>query len=270
MTTETGPEQLIYICSDSVGETAEAVTRATLRQFGQKQVRTQRIGHIERADQIRSIIREAAERRSFVAYTFVRPELREAIKEESVRYNVRTVDIMGPMLEAFSATFRGVPKPDPGLQREMDEEYFKRIESVEFSVRYDDGKDPKGLPQAHVVLVGVSRTSKTPLSMFLAFKGLKVANWPLVPEVPVPKELEQVKKDRLFGLTMSAEAILKIRKERLKAIGLPTGASYADIARIEQELHHSLSVMERLGCRIIDVTDKAIEETAGVIIDSLT
>lgn len=269
MLTGAGQEQTIYICSDSVGETAEAVTKATLRQFGQKEVRTYRIGHIERADQICGILQEARQRRSVVAYTLVQPELRRVMKVEAARLGVRTVDIMGPMLEAFSETFRDEPKPQPGLQRELDDEYFRRIDAVEFSVRFDDGKDPTGLLQAHVVLVGVSRTSKTPLSMFLAFKGLKVANWPIVPEVQVPKELEQVRKDRLFGLTMSADAILKIRAERLKGIGLPSGASYADIERIEHELKYSTEIMERLGCRIIDVTDKAIEETAGLIMDSL-
>jgi regulator of PEP synthase PpsR (kinase-PPPase family) len=169
------------------------------------------------------------------------------------------------MLQAFTDTFHDSPIRKPGLLHEMDEDYFRRVEAVEFAVRYDDGRDPAGLTQAQVVLIGVSRTSKTPLSMFLAHKGYKVANWPLLPEVKLPKEFEQLKPERVFGLTMNAEAIHKIRTERLKAVGLPPGAKYAAMERIQEELAYSQEVMKKLRCRVIDVSDKAIEETAGII-----
>jgi regulator of PEP synthase PpsR (kinase-PPPase family) len=258
-------ELVLYICSDSVGETAEAVARATLRQFGGKKVRLKRVGHVRHVEEIERLLAEAKANDSFVAYTLVQPKLREAMKNEAVRLGVRIVDIMGPMLQAFTDTFHDAPKRKPGLLHEMDEFYFKRVEAVEFAVRYDDGRDPTGLTQAQVVLLGVSRTSKTPLSMFLAHKGYKVANWPLVPEVRLPGEIDALEPDRVFGLTMHAEAIHKIRTERLRAVGLPAGAAYASLTRIQNELDYAESIMKRIGCRIIDVSDKAIEETAGII-----
>ncbi|WP_199615640.1 pyruvate, water dikinase regulatory protein [Paenibacillus alkalitolerans] len=263
-------EHVIYICSDSVGETAEAVARATVRQFGGKSVRIKRIGHIKHISEIRRVLQEAKDQGSFVAFTLVQPRLREAMKDEAVRLNVKAVDIMGPMLQAFTDTFHDAPMRKPGLLHEMDEDYFRRVEAVEFAVRYDDGRDPSGLTQAQVVLIGVSRTSKTPLSMFLAHKGYKSANWPLLPEVKLPREFEQLKPQQVFGLTMNAEAIHKIRTERLKAVGLPAGAKYASLERIREELQYAEEIMKKLRCRVIDVSDKAIEETAGIIMGYLT
>ncbi len=263
-------EQHIYICSDAVGETAEAVVRATIRQFNGHRVKTKRIGHIKHEHEIRSIMEEVAASGGFVAYTLVQPELRETMKEEAIRLGIRAVDIMGPMMQAFIDTFNDSPKRKPGLLHEMDDDYFRRVEAIEFAVKSDDGRDTHAMLQADIVLVGVSRTSKTPLSIFLAHKGLKVANLPLIPEVKPPRELSQVSHRRIIGLTMQAEQLLKVRTERLKAIGLPNGANYATMQRIEEELAYADRFMERLNCLIIDVTDKAIEETAGVIMEYRT
>ncbi|MCS7461785.1 kinase/pyrophosphorylase [Paenibacillus doosanensis] len=255
----------ITICSDSVGETAEAVVKATMRQFDAQQVKTKRIGHIKHEDEIRAIMEEAAKRGGFVAYTLVQPELREMMREEAIRLGVRAVDIMGPMMQAFIDTFNDSPKRKPGLLHEMDEDYFKRVEAIEFAVKCDDGRDTSSLLKADIVLIGVSRTSKTPLSIFLAHKGMKVANLPLVPEVKPPKELFMLPGNRIVGLIMDADKLLKIRTERLRAVGLPFGAKYAAMERIVEELDYAQKLMKQVGCPIINVTDKAIEETAGII-----
>ncbi|MED4602603.1 kinase/pyrophosphorylase [Paenibacillus validus] len=259
----------ITICSDSVGETAEAVVRATIRQFDAHQVRTKRIGHIKKEDEVRAIVEEAAQRGGFIAYTLVQPELRETMKEEALRLGVRAVDIMGPMMEAFVDTFNDAPKREPGLLHRLDEDYFRRVEAVEFAVKCDDGRDTSSLLKANLVLIGVSRTSKTPLSIFLAHKGIKVSNLPLVPEVKPPKELFLVPGSRIVGLTMDAEKLYKIRTERLKAVGLPFGAKYATMERIDEELQYAQTLMKQVGSLIINVTDKAIEETAGIIMGYL-
>lgn len=262
-------EHRIYVCSDSVGETAEAVVRATIRQFDAHQVRIKRFAHIKHEDEIRSIMEEAAHSGGFVVYTLVQPELREMLKEEGIRLGVRTVDIMGPMMQAFIDTFHDSPKREPGLLHELDDDYFRRVEAIEFAVKYDDGRDARGMLQAQVVLIGVSRTSKTPLSIFLAHKGLKVANLPLMPEVRPPAELFQIPSRSIFGLTMDAESILRIRLERLKALGLPDGSRYADLQRVMEELEYAHDLMKKLGCHVINVTNKAIEETAGIIMGYL-
>jgi regulator of PEP synthase PpsR (kinase-PPPase family) len=258
----------IFVCSDAVGETAEAVARATARQFATEQVRIKRFGHIKQEEEVRAIILEAVREGGFIAYTLVQPELRDTMREETIRAGVRAVDVMGPMMQAFIDTFNDSPKYKPGLLHEMDESYFRKIEAVEFAVKYDDGKDARGFLQAQVVLVGVSRTSKTPLSIYLAHKGIKTANYPLTIEVKPPDELFAASPGGLVvGLTMQPERLLRIRTERLRALGLPSQAHYASIDRIRQELEFADELMRRLRCPVIDVTEKAIEETAGLIME---
>lgn len=262
-------EQIIYVCSDAVGETAEAVARATLRQFSSEKVKIKRFGHLRTEDEIVRIVAEAAQTGGFISYTLVQPELRELMREESVKYGVRAVDVMGPMMQAFVDTFGSFPRREPGLLHSIDEAYHKRIEAIEFAVKYDDGKDARGLVQAQVVLIGVSRTSKTPLSVFLSHKGIKTANLPLMPEVNPPAELKQDPGRLIVGLTMQPEHLLEIRSERLKSLGLPASAHYASPERIQEELDYAASVMASLNCPVIDVTNRAIEETAGIIIEWL-
>ncbi|WEK55527.1 MAG: kinase/pyrophosphorylase [Candidatus Cohnella colombiensis] len=263
------PQKVIFVCSDAIGETAEAVARATTRQFATEQVKIKRFGNIKHEDEIKAIIQEAAEAGGFIAYTLVQPELCETMREETIRLGVRAVDVMGPMMQAFIDTFNDSPKYKPGLLHEMDENYYRKIEAVEFAVKYDDGKDTRGLLQAQVVLVGVSRTSKTPLSIFLAHKGIRTANYPLTIEVKPPEELFISSNRLTVGLTMHPERLLKIRTERLKALGLPSQAHYASLERIEKELKFASDIMDRLKCPVIDVTEKAIEETAGLIMEML-
>jgi len=262
-------QKVIFVCSDAVGETAESVARATARQFATEQVKIKRYGNIKQEDEIKAIIAEAVETGGFIAYTLVQPELRDTMREETIRQGVRAVDVMGPMMQAFIDTFNDSPKYKPGLLHEMDENYYRKIEAIEFAVKYDDGKDARGLLQAQVVLIGVSRTSKTPLSIYLAHKGIKTANYPLTIEVKPPQELFVSSSRLVVGLTMQPERLLKIRSERLKALGLPSQANYASMERIEKELLFASEIMERLKCPTIDVTEKAIEETAGLIMELL-
>lgn len=263
------PQQTITICSDSVGETAEIVVKATMRQFSGHDVRLQRIGHIKQEDEIRSIMEEVSRNGGFVAYTLVQPELREMMKAEAIRLGVRAVDIMGPMMQAYIDTFNDSPRRKPGLLHQMDEDYFRRMEAIEFSVKCDDAKDTTSLLQADIVLLGVSRTSKTPLSIFLSHKGYKTANLPIVPEVKPPKELFDLPRNRVIVLTMDAGQLLKIRTERLRTLGLPSVSAYATMERIQEELEYASVLAAQLDCPVIDVTDKAIEETAGIILGYL-
>ncbi|WP_240353380.1 pyruvate, water dikinase regulatory protein [Cohnella algarum] len=263
-------QKMIYACSDALGETAEAVAKATVRQFATESVKIKRYGGIKHEDEVKGIIREAARTGGFIAYTLVQPELRETMREEAIRAGVKAIDVMGPMMQAFIDTFNDSPKYQPGLLHEMDDHYYRKIEAIEFAVRYDDGKDVRGLQQAQVVLVGVSRTSKTPLSIFLAHKGIRTANYPITPEVKPPDELFAPGDRLIVGLTMNPERLLKIRTERLRALGLPVHAHYASLDRIERELAFAAALMERLGCPVIDVTEKAIEETAGLIMERLS
>jgi regulator of PEP synthase PpsR (kinase-PPPase family) len=158
------------------------------------------------------------------------------------------------------------PLNQPGTIRRLDDKYFKKVEAIEFAVKYDDGKDPRGIKKADIVLIGVSRTSKTPLSMYMAHKNIRVANIPLVPEVPVPDELFEISSKRIIGLITDPEKLNAIRLERLKSMGLSNSAVYADMNRIMEELEYAEKLMRKIGCHFINVSNKAIEESANIII----
>jgi len=260
----------IFVCSDSVGETAETVVRATMRQFDARNFNIKRWAHIKTEDEIRHMMEEAARIGSFVVYTLVLPELREFIQQESARLGVYAVDVMGPVMEAFVNTFNSSPRQKPGRLPMTDPEYFKRVEAIDFSVRCDDGQYTSAWDQADLILLGVSRTTKTPLSMYLAHKGYKVANYPLVPEVKVPDLIFQLPQSKFVGLTMKPETLAHIRSQRLKTMGLPYHAAYASLERVTEELDFAHNLFRRLGCRVLDVTDRAIEETAGTILELLS
>ncbi len=259
-------ENVCYIVSDSIGETAELVVKAVASQFNADLIELRRIPFVNDVETVKEIVEEAEGFNSIIAYTLVTLELRDVIEREASRKNITTVDIMGPMIEIFKKVFKKTPRQEAGLVRKLDESYFRRVDAIEFAVKYDDGKDPRGILKADVVLIGVSRTSKTPLSMYLANKRLKVANMPLVPEVEPPEELFKIPKRRIIGLSISPEKLNEIRKERLKTLGLKAKANYASMERILEELEFAENFMKKLGCPRIDVSNRAVEETAQSIL----
>ncbi len=216
---------------------------------------------------LEEIVHQAQKMGFMIAYTLVVDDLADYLKAEAEKAGVVCIDVLGPLIDAFKKVTSIEPKKEPGLLRKLDEMYYRRVEAVEFAVRYDDGKDPRGINLADIVLIGVSRTSKTPLSMYLAHKRIKVANVPLVPEVQPPEELFQAERGKVIGLTIQPEQLNHIRAERLKTLGLKGQASYANSERILEELDFANEVMKRLGCPVIDVTNKAVEETASKILE---
>ncbi|WP_313884955.1 pyruvate, water dikinase regulatory protein [Desulfofundulus sp. TPOSR] len=258
---------MIYIISDSIGETAELVARAAASQFNSGVGDIHRVPFVHDVEEIVEIVQEASTRPSVIAYTLVVPELREALEREACKYNIPTVDILTPMLDALTRVGGLRPKLEPGLVRRIDDDYFRKVEAVEFAVKYDDGKDPRGILRADVVVIGVSRTSKTPLCMYLAHKAIKAANVPLVPEVAPPEEIFKLPPHRVIGLTIQPQQLNEIRRERLKALGLASKANYASMERILQELEYAEEIMRRVKCSVIDVTNKAVEETASRVLE---
>lgn len=257
---------LIYVLSDSVGETAELVLKAGLSQFNNGKYELYRIPYVEDKKIIDESIQSAIEKKAIIGFTIVNPVLRRYMNEQADKLGIEAIDIMGPMLGSMERVFSRAPKFEPGLVHKLDEDYFKRVEATEFAVKYDDGRDPRGISRADIILIGVSRTSKTPLSQYLAMKRLKVANVPIVPEVDPPEELFEVDKDKCIGLRISPQKLNDIRRERLKALGLGDQAIYANMGRIEEELNYFNEVVEKIGCRVIDVSNKAVEETANIIL----
>ncbi len=262
-------KEVVYVVSDSVGETAEFVVKAVATQFNGGQVDIRRSSYVEDEEDIEDIIAVARQGRSIIAYTIVVPKLKAYLDKRSQEEGIHAVDLLNPLMNAFEQKFNKEPNHQPGMMRKLDDDYFRKIEAIEFAVKYDDGRDPRGILRADIVLVGVSRTSKTPLSMYLAHKRYKVANVPIVPEVKPPEELFQVPRTKCVGLIISPEKLNEIRTERLKALGLGARANYASYERILEELDYAEKIMKRVGCPVINVSNKAIEETAGLILDIL-
>ncbi len=260
---------MVYVVSDSVGETAEFVVKAVATQFNGGQIEIRRNSYVDDIEDIEDVIMLANKDYSIIAYTIVIPALKEYLDKRAREEGILAVDLLNPLMNAFETRFNKVPHHSPGLMRKLDEEYFRKIEAIEFAVKYDDGRDPRGITKADIVLIGVSRTSKTPLSMYLAHKRFKVANVPLVPEVPPPDELFEIPRKNCIGLIISPDKLNDIRKERLKALGLGSQANYASYERILDELDYAEKIMKRVGCPIINVSNKAVEETAGLILEVL-
>ncbi|WP_462420707.1 pyruvate, water dikinase regulatory protein [Salinicoccus sp. Marseille-QA3877] len=257
----------VIIASDSVGETGELVAKASLAQFDIDSTSDVliRYPYIDSEDNVDDVVDLAKSKGAIVVYTIITPKFRNYIKEELRKENIPSVDVMGPLMSILEGKTEETPYYEPGRVHKLDEDYFKKIEAIEFAVKYDDGKDASGLNKADIVLIGVSRTSKTPLSQFLALKKYKVMNMPLVPEVTPPKELFEIPASKCIGLRIKSSSLNKIRKERLTQLGLKDTASYAKNERIQEELEYFDIIIEKIGCPVIDVSEKAIEETANEI-----
>lgn len=257
---------IIYIVSDSVGETAELVTKAAVSQFNGSNAIIKRFPYVEDTEHIDDVIELAKlEENVMIAYTLVKPNIRQYLNEMTTKEQIQSCDLIGPLMDKIQEISNLTPLNEPGLVRKLDDEYFRKVEAIEFAVKYDDGRDPRGILKADIVLVGVSRTSKTPLSQYLAHQSYKVANVPLVPEVDPPEELFLIPAEKVVGLRISPDQLNHIRRERLKSLGLNDQAIYANLERIKDELRYFDNVVAQLGCPIIDVTNKAVEETANLI-----
>jgi regulator of PEP synthase PpsR (kinase-PPPase family) len=262
--------QPILILSDGTGETAEKVERAALQQFQHHLVHVRTHAHITRQDQLTSWFRIAARQNAFVVTTLVRGDMREFAQLLSRETGVMHLDLIGNLLGELEQFLSEKPVGVPGLMHQADEQYFRRIEAVEYTVKADDGKEPRMLLAADIILVGVSRTSKTPLSTYLAHKGFKVANVPIVLDRPAPEALYQANPFRVFALTIDPSALQAIRRARLRTMGTDRQINYDDIEYILAEIEYA----ERLfrahrEWPVIDVTNKAVEETAGTILGLL-
>lgn len=257
----------VIVISDGTGETASAITRAAMTQFQEKEIFFTRYKNIRSKEQIDAIFQEAAIHHDIVVYTIVSVELRAYIAELSKRDHVRSVDVLGPLLTAFSNFFESEPDYKPGLLHAVNDQYFKRVAAIEFTLNHDDGKNMNSLEEAEVILVGISRTSKTPLSMYLSLEGIKTVNVPIVMGVPLPDKLFQVDQRKIFGLTIDPETLFQIRKNRLSRLGLSKEeGDYADQSKVAEEIEWANQIFaQNKRWPIFNVTGKAVEETAAEI-----
>lgn len=251
----------VYLISDSTGETASQITSTIIQQYT-NDYKILKFPFIDNTEKLTQCLAEITGEQVVVVASVANPELTQIIKDWGNRKQIAVIDLISSVLNAMGNRRFLIP----GLNCPLDRDYFNRVEAIEFAVRYDDGKDPIGILMADIVLIGISRTSKTPLSMYLANQGYKVVNIPIIQDLDLPKEIYKIPREKIFGLTNNPEKIYEIRLERLKTLGLDHEPNYASLEKILQEIHYAEDLMHKLGCPIINVSNKAIEETADLIL----
>jgi len=261
------PTHKIILVSDGTGETAQQFTKAAMVQFSQYEPLYIRYTNIRNEKQIDAILDEAEKHKALIVFTLVSQNLRNYLTQKSRQKSLLSIDLLGPLLSGLGSYFGYEPKMVAGLLHDVNEQYFLRIEAMEYTIAHDDGRDFNGLEEADLIIVGISRTSKTPLSMYLSTQGWKVANIPIISGFELPKELFQADQKKIIGLTIDAEDLAKIRRARLQKLGQHQGGDYASLDRIQAELDYANEIYRKnRRWPTFNVTGKALEETAAEII----
>lgn len=259
----------VHLVSDSTGETLAAVLKATAAQFSVARPLQHIYALIRSRPQMERALADIEAAPGLVLYTVVNPDLRRLLEARCSELQAPAISILDPLTEAFSEFLGLEQSRKTGAQHEMNEAYFRRIAAVDYTLAHDDGQMAWDLDTADVVIVGVSRTSKTPTSMYLANRGYKVANIPLVPGAPLPPTLETVKKPLVVGLVASPERLAQIRETRLGEAA-ERAASYAELDSVRAEILAAKRLFARKRWPVIDVTRKSVEETAAAILTRLS
>jgi regulator of PEP synthase PpsR (kinase-PPPase family) len=256
---DTVPVEL-HVVSDSTGETAARLVLALEAQFPDTEFEVVRHPRVETVDDLQLAVSRTKDRPAVIVYTLVETRLRDTMRELCSREHLHCCDLLGQPIEEVALVSGQAARMESGRRPPLDSQYFKRMEAIEFAVKYDDGLGA-GLTEADIVLVGVSRTSKTPLSMYLGYLGYKVANVPIVRSIEPPQELFEIDRAKIVGLTIDAERLSEIRQVRARLMRLSRGA-YSELVEIYEELEHAAAVQRQLGCPVVDVSELSIEETA--------
>jgi [pyruvate, water dikinase]-phosphate phosphotransferase / [pyruvate, water dikinase] kinase len=258
------PPVELHVVSDSTGETAHRLVQALEAQFPDQEFEEVRHPRVESIGDLEQAVTRARGRPAVVVYTLVDPEMRDAMRRLCRRARVHYCDLLGHPIDAVARVSGRAARMTPGTHAPLNPAYFRRIEAMEFAVKYDDGVGA-GLDEADIVLVGVSRTSKTPLSIYLGYLGHKVANVPIVKGIEPPRELWEIDPAKIVGLTIDPNRLAEIRRGRLRNLGARS-RRYAELMEVYEELDVAAAVHRRLGCPVIDISELSIEETAHRII----
>ncbi len=257
---------IVYIISDSVGETALQATNAALAQFPDiENTQMKRFPFVNSKEEIQNIMEQAQRVNAMVIATLVSDDLHQfaenlARQQGSIYHNV-----IHSLIQLISQETKLSPIQQAGTLHQLDDYYFSRIQAIEFAVKYDDGKSRRGYKEADIILLGISGTSKTPLSMYLANQSFKVANLPLFPELQIPQEIYDADPNKVFGLTASPHYIQNIRNTRVELMGMAKENQYSDLNRVRQEIIFAEDLYHELGISVINIENRSIEELAQTI-----
>jgi [pyruvate, water dikinase]-phosphate phosphotransferase / [pyruvate, water dikinase] kinase len=259
----------VHLVSDATGETINSVMRACLVQFEDTDVTEHSWSLVRTPGQMDRALAGIKQNPGLVLYTIVNERLREQLVAGCRTLQVPVVTVLEPVMNAMAAHFGQKARGQAGRQHELDAEYFDRIEAMNFALAHDDGQSSRTYNDADVILIGVSRSSKTPTCIYLANRGIKCANVPIVPNCPLPPELFLVKKPLVVGLTKDASSLVQIRRNRLQMIARDEDTDYVDLSVVREEVATARRLCNDHGWPIIDVTRRSIEETAATIIQML-
>jgi len=258
--------QHVFIVSDGTGATAKQSLKAALVQFESTKVQIHIRPEVRSEQQILEIVSEAYAIKGMIIHTLVAKKLRHLVLEQGRLHDLHTIDLMGPLLAQLSHYFENSPTEKPGIFQTLNKAYFQRIEAIEFALRHDDGQRTAELNEAEIVLLGVSRTFKTPLSVYLAYKGWRVANIPVILNVPLPDIVFELPPERIFCLTTISSRLAELRQVRDKHLGGLTG-NYSNRTHVRDELNYALRIYRtHPNWALIDVTNKPIEEISSEIL----
>ncbi len=256
----------VFVVSDGTGRTAEQALNAAFTQFEDTQLEIILKPGVQTKLQVLEVVEEALQKKAFIVHTLVSDEMRSVMLNTARKLNVETIDLMGPLLLRLSHQLANAPSERPGLFHEVNKDYFRRIEAMEYTFRHDDGQRVHELDKADIILLGVSRTFKTPLSIYMAIKGWLVANVPIVLDMEPPQILSEIDPHKIFGLTTYPSALSRLRQSRHEHLGGITGG-YADHDFIVRELRFAHNIYQRHSkWAVVNVTSKAIEEIASEIL----
>ncbi len=259
----------IYIISDATGQSGLHILRAAIVQFEHAHTKIIVFHDIDSKSELKKILDQARSDKALIAFTFVRKEMRDYASQYCLKNDIYHLDILGPLISNLSSYLRREPLETPTLLRKVDERYFKRIDAIEYAIGHDDGRGVERLNEADIVLVGLSRTSKTPTSLYLAQEGYKVANVPIVPGIPLPEELFAIDQHKIVCLNIDPDVLQKARRVRQKHSGLKQ--SYSDLKKVFAEVEYVWDLIRRhRAWSVVDTTNKSIEETSWEVIHAVS
>jgi hypothetical protein len=256
----------VFVVSDGTGETANGVVKAAMLQF-QTLWRMRTFSEVRHDSQVRRVLELASRVSALVVFTVVDKQIAGRIRDLGAELGVPTVDLLGPLIANVAQHLHAEPRLQPGLLHGFSDEYFRRIDAVEFAVRHDDGLNLRTLFEADIVLTGPSRTSKTPLSMYLAQRGYKTGNVPLIPGMEPPRELLELDPRKVVGLTIDPSTLVTVRQARLRMMRAAPYATYTDPDAIVQEMARARRLYRERGWKSVDTSGKAVEETAARVLE---
>ena len=261
----------VYTLSDSSGETAELVAKSAVSQFGKNSLEICRLPKVTSPEQVKDLFEKHVKQPAVLVYTLVLSEVRQAVIEEAKKNSILIYDVLGDLVSKLEDILNAPPLREPGLRLKIDQSYFNRMDAIHYAIKYDDGQNLTGIDNADVVLIGVSRTGKTPTCMYLAqHYGLKAANIPIVLGIDLPKTLLNINRKKIIGLLCDPVILQSFRSTRANSLQMDYSSDYCDFDHISHEVKHSKKVFQEFQCEVVDMTNRAVEETAVEIVSKLS